>query len=278
VKYIQSSVFWIKRTAPVLLTILSCGTPIPFTLAQSSYEIDSPQLRLRQLELNMRAIREGWTAVKKKSLKGTEQQLGARERARLNPPQELLNMDSAFLKQPATGLFRLMAVGDTGDSLVINTPILGKDATIVPIAGGGAYYSFTTLGHDQGLGADLHLINGVFETGLNNNSLGILMRLDSRPLESVSIETPILATLATYSPPWRLEDWKKERKVLSEGVSRGGMFYRSRIPADVDANYAMRSVVFGSSDVLVVFRVLSQNWDESINIIWKRFYASGNRF
>ena len=57
---------------------------------------------------------------------------------------------------------------------------------------------------------------------------------------------------------------------FNDGMKVQGALYRSQLPLEINATYLLRSMIFGSSDVLVAFRIVRQDPDGSAIILWKR--------
>jgi hypothetical protein len=56
----------------------------------------------------------------------------------------------------------------------------------------------------------------------------------------------------------------------ASGFQIGESKYKNRLPPVVDQTYALRSINYGTSDILVAFRVARKNeTDGSLIIVWK---------
>ncbi len=66
---------------------------------------------------------------------------------------------------------------------------------------GGAYYSFTKLTHEYGYGSDISLEMGNLSVGFAGADYGMLASLGDASLDSLTLETPGVSALASYTPP-----------------------------------------------------------------------------
>ena len=85
-------------------------------------------------------------------------ELDALERTFLAPSEADRTLYAAFLREPETGLIRLLP-RETYDD------IANKDRKKIVTRGGGAYYSFTQLTHEYGYGSDIELSQGTLSSG-----------------------------------------------------------------------------------------------------------------
>jgi uncharacterized protein (TIGR03437 family) len=181
-------------------------------------------------------------------------QLLEKENLFLAPAPADLAQFFAFLQQPYTGVVRLM-------------PREQFDGVLYT-RGGGAYYSFASYVHYYGFGSDLSFEQGRFGVGFAGADFGFLVNLGNLPLESVMMETPGVAYLASFVPPTE-EAAAREQYQRGRGFSENGFFYASRMVAEVGATYALRSVGYDDADVLVVFRPFRRDTDGSLLLGWK---------
>jgi hypothetical protein len=173
----------------------------------------------------------------------------------LPPSPEDLSAFSAFLSQPQTGLMRLMP-RETYDGYLT-------------IRGGGAYYSFSRRTHEYGYGSDIGLEQGYLSVGFAGADFGFLTNLGDVPIDGISIENPALQYLATFSPPTNLADARVQQQRAGTGFTSGGYGYVNRMRATASTTFALRSIDYGASDVLVAFRVVRFDTDGSAIVVWK---------
>ena len=193
------------------------------------------------------------------------QSLTKEERLLLAVPREDRDTYADFLRQKRTGLVRLLP-RETFD---------GKLA----LRGGGAYYSFAHREHQYGYGSDIELSRGRFSVGFAGSDFGFLTDLGDTPLEFVSEDTDAVRFMAEFETPSAESEaraaslqfsrirWQRGETVGGRQVD--GRTYSRSLPAIVGHTYALRSVNYRYSDVLVTFRVLRQDENGSVLLLWK---------
>lgn len=195
-----------------------------------------------------------------------------------------------FLRQEHTGLIRLLPGGkyDPNSTVAADDP-----DRVLPIRGGGAYYSFVEKSQSLGPWSELTFQEGQLIAGFWEQSLGPMTRLGDVPIDSVTLTTPGVDYLTKIVPPTDLSELSGQRKVNFQGFKVGACLYNSRLLPIVNQTYVLRSVVYkqeghmrvlpggGSifvhnpseykgTDELIVFRILRAEADGSLTILWKR--------
>jgi hypothetical protein len=185
----------------------------------------------------------------------------------LRPEKADLAANAQFLKQPHAGLVRLLPAKA---GKVVSVEKLGKEGKPVTFPGGGAFYSFTKLNHVPDVWSDLKFIDGGFEVAFGQEVLGALTMLGDVPLDSVTIENPAVSLLAKYAPPSKVKQAKGEYERFKKGVSLENHLFKTTLPVQKNMTYALRSIAYDRADLLIAFRVLKQETDGSILLLWKR--------
>jgi hypothetical protein len=198
-----------------------------------------------------------------KEIAAKRAELSKLEKVFLAPSEEDRAKYADFLRQPDTGLMRLLPreIFDTGSSR--------KDAIPMTIRGGGAYYSFKEQTHEYGNSSALSLEQGQFSTGFAGADYGMLANLGDVPLENVSLETTAAQILAQHTPAADEPHARIEQRKSSEGTTIDGITYKGRVSMQLNSTYVLRSVTYHASDSLVAFRVVRVESDDSVIILWK---------
>jgi hypothetical protein len=184
------------------------------------------------------------------------EQIRLREQTLLSVPAEDRERHAEFLAQPDTGLVRLLP-RERWDGLLSTR-------------GGGAYYSFTRLTHEYGHGSDLSLEQGSLSVGFAGANFGFMLNLGDAPLETLSAEAEAVRFMASFQTPEpEPEARKAQRQFAGAGAQSGQWTYKDRLPVVAGSTYALRSVNYNASDVLVAFRVLRKEADGSVVLLWK---------
>lgn len=198
-----------------------------------------------------------------KELQAKRSEVAALEKRFLSPTEEDRAAYAEFLRQPNTGLIRLLPREKYDPDAQKDKP------KAMTIRGGGAYYSFARLTHEYGYGSDIELSQESLTTGFAGADYGMLVSLGDVPLESVSLETPAAQVLSLHKPPTEEPLARVEFRRASEGTTIEGVTYKRTLPLRSNSTYLVRSINYSDSDVLVAFRVVRVDTDGSAIILWK---------
>lgn len=191
-----------------------------------------------------------------KELAAKRAELVKLEKALLVPSEEDQTLHAHFLKQPDTGLIRLLPREDYDCKIVSS------------VRGGGSYYSFTERSNEYGA-SDIGLEQGYLKTGFAGADYGILTMLGDVPLESVSLETAATNVIAVHQPAANEPKARIEQRRWSDGTIVDGATFKDRLPLKANSTYLLRAVLYSSHDSLVAFRVVRVDSDGSAIILWK---------
>jgi hypothetical protein len=98
----------------------------------------------------------------------------------------------------------------------------------------------------------------------------MLKKLADLPLEGITIEHPAARFMAAYKPAGDLPAARLEQRRFGDReFTIDNEKYQRITPVEVNATYLLRSINYDSSDVLVAFRVVRQDFDGSVIIAWK---------
>jgi hypothetical protein len=98
---------------------------------------------------------------------------------------------------------------------------------------------------------------------------GFLTSLGDIAIDGINVEVPGVSLLAEFQTPSAESDAREQYRRAGVGFEANGFIYRSFLPARVDTTYAVRSINYFVSDVLVVFRVTGEDTDGSLTLVWK---------
>lgn len=132
--------------------------------------------------------------------------------------------------------------------------------------------SFASFSYDsRGLKMteDLALDRDELSVGFAGANYGFLFDLGSIPLSSVNREMPVVAFLASYRPPTKLSEVRKEQSKSRNYETDAGTLKR-RVPAVVGHTYVLRSITFDSADILVAFSIFRKDTDGSLICFWQK--------
>ena len=166
---------------------------------------------------------------------------------------------AAFLTQPQTGVIRLMP-RELYD---------GNGKRRLAINGGGAFYSFVLKTHEYGRGSDIELEQGYLSVGFAGADYGLLLDLGDVSLDQVASDHAATRALMDYTPPIKEAEVRAAHYKLWKGIELSGFNFLSRVPAKVSDTYLLRSISIDDSDILAVFRVVRQDTDGSLILVYK---------
>lgn len=202
---------------------------------------------------------------------------------RLKPNAEDVAKYADFLKQPKTGIFRLVNDLDCES----NVYVIRADEACSNTIPGGSYYSFREKGYTTAYLADIRFKQGLLiSDGILSQN--ILVRLGDIPLDNLSLESEGVKYLAEFVPEKINTTATKQFMEIVRGVRVGKHEYRKVIPAFENTTYAMRAIAYRGSvyrsfrgwfynlldgdkraDLIVVFRVIRKDTDGSVTLLWK---------
>jgi hypothetical protein len=253
--------------------IFSAFTPAQQTKVESNQAIAESQTS-GQKQDSVVNIRQTENARRRLLLLKINQRLGKlsrEQRQMLKPAPEDFLANSAFLKQSGTGLVKLFPDPQCNE-IIVNVKD-EKCLNAFPIPGHGSFYSFRKKSYTDAYWWDIHFVDNSFAVDFKNNSL-LIADLGNVPLEAVD-----------SAAVRELKDVPLIK--ISVGSQIKGEKYPGRIPARKNTTYAVRSVTYKGmrnpealfkynevklfyDDAITVFRIIRQNPDSSIIILWKR--------
>jgi len=162
-----------------------------------------------------------------------------------------------FLQQPDSGITRLLPRETFDNKNTLTT------------RGGGAYYSFTRRTHEYGLGTQVGLEQDTLGTSFYGADYGMLARLGNVPLNTLNLDNPAAKFLASYEAVSEEPQARSEYGRFSNGVRVDDVLYKTHQQAIVNNTYVLRAIHYSDSDVLVAFRIVRKELDDSVIILWR---------
>jgi hypothetical protein len=217
----------------------------------------------------------------------------------LEPNSEDLAKYKSFLKQPKTGIFRLMPNYNCTEKLVVNVRKECEKSFYI-----GEYYSFVTGDYGDNSFFDLTYENG----DLISNDFwlqSIMTSLGDVPLDSLTQTSTGLKYLFDFVPQEENKAVKKQFREILKGIEADGHKYSKSTKALLNNTYALRLIGYrledkigfrfrrssptslerkilsangkissanswrGGADLILAFRVIRQDADGSLTILWK---------
>jgi hypothetical protein len=201
------------------------------------------------------------------------------------PRRELLAKYAGFLRQPDTGLTKL--IDDKGCSENTKVIVATDNCLKYTMPGAGSSFSFRTGTYRIPRLADLTFTDKSFQaSGVLLH--GIFVNLGDVPLEDVSLQTKGMKYLVDFEPE---PDYEKSKEIdlkLAQGISDEGFLYRRGLFIVENTTFALRSIAYGGKyfraikgltynefdydkrkDVIIVFRIVERDAEGNVTILWK---------
>ncbi len=198
-----------------------------------------------------------------KKIETARADLASLEKQFLAPSEADRAAFAEFLRQPNTGLIRLLP------REIYDSEVYRKNKKTITMRGGGAYYSFSRRTHEYGYGSDIELDSGYLSVGFAGADYGLLYKVGDVALDEITVEQPNLRFMSEYVPPTAEPEARMEARKFGQGTSVDGITYKRRLPVEVDTTYLLRSINYSETDVLVAVRVVRKDSDGSVILAWK---------
>ncbi|MEK7832283.1 MAG: hypothetical protein AAB401_14405, partial [Acidobacteriota bacterium] len=109
-----------------------------------------------------------------------------------------------------------------------------------------------------------------FLGGVGGQAIGVLVDLGDVSLESVNLESGGLEYLTKFVPATTESAAEKQFQQIEKGETDNGFSYGLFAPWKLNTTYALRSVNYDRSDLLVAFRAVRQDQNGSLIVLWKK--------
>lgn len=204
----------------------------------------------------------------------------------LAPPPAYLLTYKNFLKDKDHGIFRIWPDKGCDKGLTVSVESLEKCKDVVPVKGGGSFYSFRIRTHDSRSVDfwDLHFIDGNLVGG-NDSVEMIVAETDVADIKTINIKNSVFKSLSEYEPRSTRAEIKKQNGELQKGIELDGKSFSNQVQPKLDRVFAGRVVAYfekgevgfysGSRyngrglDLTVAFQVVAIESDGSLVILWK---------
>ena len=207
------------------------------------------------------------------------------ERTLLAPEIEDANKHREFLKQPKSGMMKLVI--DLGCDELSNKNPGGKICDSFSMPGGGSAYSFRRNDYQFWRLADL-LYDGKSFLAFGQMSQGFLLNIGDVPLNDLTRNTKGLDFVFAFAPENTVAGSERQHKQFVEGLLVDGFLYKKFLPAVENNTYILRSVAFKGvaareergfrfnelefdkrEDLIVAFRVVRKDFNATATLLWK---------
>ena len=208
-----------------------------------------------------------------------------KEMKAVEPRRELFEKYAQFLRQPNTGLTKL--IDDKGCAVNAKVVVATDNCLQYTMPGAGSSFSFRTQNYRLARLADLTFTDKSFQaSGVLLH--GIFVNLGDVSLDRVDLQTTGMKYLVEFQPEPDYNKGKQIDQQLTRGVRRDGFLYRRGLYMVENATFALRSIAYGGKyfravekvtynefdydkrkDVIVVFRIVEKDESGNVTILWK---------
>jgi hypothetical protein len=249
--------------AMLLLTSFAAHaqTPSPFpTTTRERIERDRVEREFEGRVRDLRNLRKEYPPRSVSEFYSRPVKLSAEQKKLLEPSEAHKATFASFLRQPNTGLVRLL-------------PREKFDrTTAMPLRGGGAFYSFTKASHNYSPFSDILFQDGQFRTGLFSLHLGLMTMQGETSLEQLTADNKAVRFLHGFAAPLDYQDFLIQVDNNKEGFEVEGNLYKSVFPVRLNTTYVLRSTIHDGPDTVVAFRVVGRDADGGVTLLWKRMH------
>lgn len=206
---------------------------------------------------------------------------------KISPPTPYYSRFADFLKNKNTGIARIFPDKNCGKGIIVDVKELERCANTADIAGAGSLYSLRLNEIPDNLPlplilnyiaqSDIHLIDDKFVVG-NSSIQDIIGNVGEVELTDIDAKVEAVKYLREFKPATKTTQISLQKQELEKGISRNGYFYSNSARVKLNNTYVLRSVAYSSSawrsfwntDILAVFKVVGQEPDGSVVILWKK--------
>jgi hypothetical protein len=213
----------------------------------------------------------------------------------LSAPPEYGIKYAEFLKGKNTGLARVFPDRGCDKGKVVSVENLERCGGTAPIWGAGSLYSFRLnklpsdlplwLIHGYIRNSDIHFVDGKFVVG-TKSILDIIADIGNVELSDVTLKSDSVKFLKSFEPSGTAKKVALQRQDIEKGVNENGFLYSTSAPVGLNRTYVLRSIAFNLSgyksfwntDVFTAFKVVGQENDGSVVLLWKELKESSAPF
>lgn len=210
----------------------------------------------------------------------------------LSTPPEYGIKYAEFLKGKNTGLARLFPDRGCDKGVVVSIKDLERCKETASIWGAGSLYSFRLNKLPSNLSlasihyfirlSDIHFVDGKFVVGTKSIQ-DIIADVGEVELTDVTLKSDSVNFLKSFKPGRTAAKVALQNQNLVNGVYESGFLYSTSAPINLNRTYVLRSIAYNPTDwleffwytdVITAFKVVGQESDGSIVILWKELKES----
>lgn len=207
---------------------------------------------------------------------------------KLAAPVEYQNRFAEFLKTKNTGLARLFPDKNCGEGLIVDVKELERCSNTAEIKGAGSIYSIRLNELPNYLplelilsyvgNSDIHFVGDKFIVG-NEQIQDIIGNIGEGELSEITVKSDAFKFLTDFKPGKTITQVRLQNEILKKGVGNNNYTYSTSASVKLNNTYVLRSIAynrfadrsnFWATDQLVAFKIVGQETDGSVVILWKK--------
>lgn len=203
----------------------------------------------------------------------------------LVPKPELVEKFAEFLRQPNTGLTKL--IKDAGCAENTKIVVVTAHCQRYTMPGAGSSFSFRTKNYRIPRLADLTFTDNSFQAS-GVLLQGLFVNIGNVPLDQVGLQSDGVKFLTDFRPE---ADYEKARTIdrqLTVGIRHDNFLYRRGLYTVENTTFVLRSIAYNGKyfravggvtynefdfdnrkDVIIVFRIVEKDDEGNVIILWK---------
>lgn len=206
---------------------------------------------------------------------------------KIQGPNEYLTKNRDFLKKKQTGAAKIFPDNGCGqEKNIVTVEELERCKVRPQIIGGGSFFSFSfdkivnlfnpNMVNSYLKESNIHFINGELVNGKNLNQV-IFAEIGDVNLDEITSKTGSFQFLKKWKYAHNKAQFEEQNQLLEKGLENNGIFYSNKAKVKLDTTYILRSIIYSAqhhfpndTDIIVAFRIIGQEADGSIIILWKK--------
>jgi hypothetical protein len=205
---------------------------------------------------------------------------------KLAVPLEYYDRFANLLKIKKYGIARIFPDKGCDQGGTVTVEELERCVNVPQVKGGGSLYSIklNTLPAYLSLSgilsyieqSDIHFAEDKFVVG-NETTQDIISNIGEVSLEELNLKSDVLKFLVDFKPAGTKSKFKLQKNVLESGTTENGYLYSTSTQVKLNNTYVLRSIAyykkypdFWNRDLLIAFKIIGQEQDGSIVILWKK--------
>lgn len=209
---------------------------------------------------------------------------------KMTAPREYLNKYPEYTTGKNVGIFRLYPNQNCGTGKIVDVKELERCGNLPQILGFGSKTSFSLSAVPTDFVKSIGLLFAYPDLEYRDNKLyagnplteTLITELGNADLGKIDSKTAEIQFLTKWKKSSNRKDVVAHRKLIENGINENNRLYSSNAPVRLNSAYALRSIayynkykMYWNNDLVVAFKIVAQENDGSVIIIWKQLQKKG---